>query len=164
MRRTYIDRVFEYYREKDDFSDLLTEDPGLRRGALGPQVNMNGKEGKMKAKKLLIVDDELNIRNNFFRFFSRRGFDVLTAPSAVEARELLIREHVDVVFLDLNMDEVGGDILYELLRAFHSKIKVVISSVYPVEEQKERIKDADAYFDKSDGQDVLLGMVSALVN
>jgi hypothetical protein len=40
----------------------------------------------------------------------------------------------------------------------------VVSSVYPIEEQKERIKDADAYFDKSDGQDVLLGMVSALVN
>ena len=30
------------------------------------------------------------------------------------------------------------------------------------EEQKERIKDADAYFDKSDSQDSLLRIVSAL--
>jgi DNA-binding NarL/FixJ family response regulator len=89
---------------------------------------------------------------------------VLTAPNAMEANELLVREKVDVVFLDIKMAEVEGDVLFELLRTFHHSVKVVVSSVYPIEEQKERIKDADAYFDKSDGQDVLLGMVSALVN
>jgi DNA-binding response OmpR family regulator len=164
MRRTYIDRVFEYYQEKDDDFDGEMGEFSLKAGTAGPQININGKDGNMPVKKLLIVDDEANIRHNFFRFFSRRGFDVLTAPSAIEANELLVREKVDVVFLDLKMAEVEGDIFYELLRAFHQNVKVVVSSVYPIEEQKERVKDADAYFDKSDGQDVLLGMVSALVN
>jgi DNA-binding response OmpR family regulator len=164
MRRTYIDRIFEYYQQKDDGFDGEMGEFSPKAGSVGPMININGEGGDMPAKKLLIVDDESNIRNNFFRFFSRRGFDVLTAPSAMEANELLVREKVDVVFLDLNMAEVEGDIFYELIRAFHHNVKVVVSSVYPIEEQKERVKDADAYFDKSDGQDVLLGMVSALVN
>jgi CheY-like chemotaxis protein len=164
MMRTYIDRVFEYYQEKDDDFDGEMGEFSLKTGVTGLEMSLNGEGGKMPAKKLLIVDDEANIRHNFFRLFSRRGFDVLTAPGAIEANELLVREKVDVVFLDLKMNEVEGDIFYELLRAFHHNVKVVVSSVYPIEEQKERIKDADAYFDKSDGQDVLLGMVSALVN
>jgi DNA-binding NtrC family response regulator len=164
MKRTYIDRVFEYYQQKDDGFDLETSESVHEFNMFGAEVHSNQEGERMPTKKLLIVDDESSIRNNFFRFFSRRGFDVLTAPSAIEANELLVREKVDIVFLDLKMAEVEGDILFEVLRAFHRNIKIVISSVYPIEEQKERIKDADAYFDKSDGQDVLLGMVSTLVN
>jgi DNA-binding response OmpR family regulator len=164
MRRTYIDRIFEYYQKKDDGFDGEPGEFSPKVGSSEPGININGEDGHMPTKKLLIVDDESNIRNNFFRFFSRRGFDVLTAPTAIEANELLVREKVDVVFLDLKMAEVEGDIFYELIRTFHRNVKVVVSSVYPIEEQKERVKDADAYFDKSDGQDVLLGMVSALVN
>ena len=164
MRRTYIDRIFEYYRQKEDDFDLEMSESGCMNNTFGPEVNINGEGNKMATKRLLIVDDESSIRNNLFRLFSRRGFDVLTAPNAVEANELLVREKVDIVFLDIRMDEVDGDVLFELLRAFHRNVKVVVSSVYPIEEQKERIKDADAYYDKSDGQDVLLGMVSALVN
>jgi|GEM_PF-1619704 len=164
MRRTYIDRVFEYYQQKDDDLDLEMSDSGFMTNAGGEEVQTNTEGGEMATKRLLIIDDESSIRNYFFRLFSRHGFDVLTAPNAMEANELLVREKVDVVFLDIKMDEVEGDVLFELLRAFHHNVKVVVSSVYPIEEQKERIKDADAYFDKSDGQDVLLGMVSALVN
>ncbi|MEI7999433.1 MAG: hypothetical protein WCH62_08015, partial [Candidatus Omnitrophota bacterium] len=42
-----------------------------------------------------------------------------------------------------------------------NEAKVVVSSVYPVDEQKERIIDADAYFDKSDGINVLLQTISS---
>jgi CheY-like chemotaxis protein len=164
MRRTYIDRVFEYYRQKDDDIDFDISDSGYMSSTVGAEVKTTGEGREMANKKLLIIDDESSIRNYFFRLFSRHGFDVLTAPNAMEANELLVREKVDVVFLDIKMDGVEGDVLFELLRAFHHNVKVVVSSVYPIEEQKERIKDADAYFDKSDGQDVLLGMVSALVN
>jgi len=143
MRRTYIDRVFEYYQDKDDEPRLPFEGAGLR--------------------SLLVVDDEENIRNMYRRIFARRGFDVLTAAEAMEARDLLVHRHVDIIFLDIKMAEVEGDVLFELVRAFHPYVKVVVSSVYPLEEQRERIKHADAYFDKSDSQDALLQIVSGLL-
>lgn len=142
MYKTYVDRVFEYYQEHD--YDHL------------------GLEGGFAARRVMVVDDEASIRDMYRRVFSRRGFEVLTAASAVEAKDILVREQVDILFLDINMVEVEGDILFELIRAFHQDVKVVVSSVYPLEEQKERIKGADAYFDKSDGQDALLQLVAAL--
>jgi DNA-binding NtrC family response regulator len=143
MRRTYIDRVFEYYQDKDDQLRFPFDGAGLR--------------------SLMVVDDEENIRNMYRRIFIRRGFDVLTASNAMEAKDLLVHNHVDIIFLDIKMAEVEGDILFELIRAFHPHVKVVVSSVYPLEEQRERIKDADAYFDKSDSQDALLQIVSTLL-
>ena len=143
MQRTYIDRVFEYYQEKDDEPRFPFEGSGLR--------------------SLLVVDDEESIRNMYYRIFSRRGFDVLRAANAMEAKDILVHKHVDILFLDIKMAEVEGDILFELIRTFHPHVKVVVSSVYPLEEQKERIKDADAYFDKSDSQDTLLQIISTLL-
>lgn len=143
MQRTYIDRVFEYYQEKDDEQRFPFEGGGLR--------------------SLLVVDDEESIRNMYYRIFTRRGFDVLRAANAMEAKDILVHKHVDILFLDIKMAEVEGDILFELIRAFHQNVKVVVSSVYPLEEQKERIKDADAYFDKSDSQDTLLQIISTLL-
>ncbi len=58
---------------------------------------------------------------------------------------------------------MGADLI-ELIRSFHHNIKVIVSSVYPIDEQKERVRDADAYFDKSVGIDVLMEIVSSLLD
>ena len=49
------------------------------------------------------------------------------------------------------------------LKRGHQQVKVIVTSVYPLEEQRERIRNADAYFDKSDSHDVLLKLVSNLM-
>ena len=121
---------------------------------------------KVKAaanKRLLVVDDEAKIRETYRRIFSRAGFDVMTAASAVEANGLLVQEKVDLALLDINMAEVAGPHLFEVMRAFHNDVKVVVSSVYPLDEQMDMIKEADAYFDKSDGVETLMRIVTSLV-
>ncbi len=110
-------------------------------------------------KTILVVDDQKNIRNVYGRLLSRAGFDIVLASNAVEAKELLVQKDVDLVLLDINMAEVDGTVLFDLIRAFHKEVKVVVSSVYPLEEQKQRIEKADDYYDKSEGLDVLLSKV-----
>ncbi|MBF0331122.1 MAG: response regulator [Candidatus Omnitrophica bacterium] len=164
MRRTYIDRVFEYYQQKDEEVGHWDEDVvGSMSEYPWPQRVDSLGEPQMFTRRILVVDDEANIRNMYYRIFTRRGFQVLTASNAMEAKDMLVREHIDIVFLDIKMAEVEGDILFELVRAFHQNVKIVVSSVYPLEEQMERIKGADAYFDKSDSQDVLFRTVSSLI-
>lgn len=143
MRRNYIETILDYLEQQ--------EEPVPRP--------MDG----LFLPRLLVVDDEASIRNMYYRIFSRRGFDVLTAANAMAANDILVHQHVDIIFLDINMAEVHGDDLFELIRAFHTNVKVLVASVYPLEEQKERIKDADAYFDKSDSQESLLEIVSTLM-
>jgi DNA-binding NtrC family response regulator len=118
---------------------------------------------KISSKRLLVIDDEARIRDTYRRLFWHYGFEVLTASNATEANDLLVRNKFDIVLLDIKMAEVDGSVFFGIIRTFHKNVKVVVSSVYSIDEQKEKIQDADAYFDKSDGKDVLLGIISSLL-
>lgn len=143
MNQTHMERLPEFYQQKNN--DLLWD-----------EIN------QISTQRLLVIDDEAHIRDAYKRLFKHYGFNVLTASNATQANEMLVQNKIDIVLLDIKMAEVDGSILFGLIRTFHRNIKVVVSSVYSVDEQKERIEGADAYFDKSDGKDTLLGIIASL--
>jgi DNA-binding response OmpR family regulator len=114
-------------------------------------------------KTILVVDDEERIRNVYVKILEREGFHMLSAATANDATELLLRNPVDLILLDINMIEVDGSILYEIAQTFHKNTKVIVSSVYPLEDQKTLIKDAADYYDKSDSIKVLIQKVNAIM-
>ena len=59
-------------------------------------------------KKILIVDDELPVRELFKDFFSASGYRVLTAEGAENALEILRDEEIDLIFLDLRLFGTNG--------------------------------------------------------
>jgi two-component system response regulator (stage 0 sporulation protein F) len=84
--------------------------------------------------KLLIVDDELDVREFARNFFRKRGFDVSIACAGREALELVDSEHPDLILLDIRMGEMSGvDVLREL-RQRNNGVKVVMVS--GIEEDK----------------------------
>ena len=111
---------------------------------------------------MLIIDDEVRIREMYRQIFDSIGYDVVTAGNAPDALNSLARNKFDVVLLDINMPKVDGSILFEAMKVSHKDVKVVVSSVYSIHEQQERIKDADGYFDKFDSKDVLISLVTSL--
>lgn len=66
-----------------------------------------------KTATLLFVDDEPNILNSLQRLFQPLGYRTLTAPSGVDALELLEHEHVDLIMSDMRMPEMDGAALLE---------------------------------------------------
>jgi len=114
---------------------------------------------------ILVVDDEDRIRSIYKSLFERKGFKVIDASNIVDARKYLKTVQIDLILLDINMGELDGDILYEVARCFHQNIKIIVSSVYPVEDQRKLMPDALDYFDKSEGNRTLVQKVErALVN
>lgn len=105
---------------------------------------------------ILIVEDEDRIRQVFKQWLIHEGYNVSEAPDAQTARQRLWSEPVDLVLLDLKMPDVTGQELYTLIRTFHKKVKVMTASVYPVEQQRQMIEDADDYYDKADGHKSLM--------
>ena len=116
----------------------------------------------MLTKQMLIIDDEVKIREMYRQIFDSIGYDVVTAGNALDALSFLARNKFDVVLLDINMPKVDGSILFEAMKVSHKDVKVVVSSVYSIQEQQERIKGADGYFDKSDSKDVLVSLITSL--
>ena len=58
--------------------------------------------------RVLIVDDELAIRDGLGRKLRREGFDVSLAGSGLEGLKLFHVEHPDLVILDIVMPEMDG--------------------------------------------------------
>lgn len=112
---------------------------------------------------ILIVDDEERIRSVFVKIMQREGFHVLEAGSAGEAYDMLLENPVDLILLDINMADVDGTVLYEIARIFCEKSKIIVTSVYPLEDQKKLIPGAADYYDKSDSLRVLIRKVNRLM-
>ena len=114
-------------------------------------------------KTILIVDDEKKIRNMYTHLFSKEGFKVIAASNAMDANDILLKERVDIMLLDINMPELDGGVLGEITDAFHKRTKVIVSSVYPVDDQKQVVKGAAGYYDKSDSSSILLDKIKELL-
>ena len=115
-------------------------------------------------KKILIIYDEQRIGQSYARLLSEEGFEAKYASGAKEATNLLIREPFDLVLLDINMPEVDGRAMYEVIREYDRHMKVIVSSVYPIEDQVQSILGASAYHNKSQGVDILVAKIKEVLD
>ncbi len=61
-----------------------------------------------EVRRILICDDEPDVREMVGEYLERRGFEVVTAANAEELRTRLGAERFDAVVLDINMPEEDG--------------------------------------------------------
>lgn len=59
-------------------------------------------------EKILVVDDELSIRDLFEETFSEAGYNVRLAENGEQALNILKEERIDVIFLDLRLFGMNG--------------------------------------------------------
>jgi CheY-like chemotaxis protein len=68
-------------------------------------------------KRILVVDDDDNLRELMATVLSQDGRVVDTARDGIEALELLNQNRYDLIVSDLRMPGLNGPALYEALRA-----------------------------------------------
>lgn len=79
---------------------------------------------------MLLVDDEPDLVESVVMALEDHC-DVLTAPNGAAALELLVREPVDAVILDLMMPVMTGQELIRELRARAIDVPVIVASASP---------------------------------
>jgi two-component system, OmpR family, response regulator len=79
-------------------------------------------------QRLLVVDDDIDIRTLLAEQLSKAGFAVSTAGNGAEMRRALEREHVDLVVLDLNLPREDGLTLCRDLRARSSTPVIMLTA------------------------------------
>jgi CheY-like chemotaxis protein len=62
----------------------------------------------MSPGKVLVVDDEPEVRQVLIEFLSGRGYDVIPASRGAEAVALVQSEKPDLVLLDVSMPDMDG--------------------------------------------------------
>lgn len=95
----------------------------------------------MESPKILIVDDEANVRFILERALSKSGYDVDSAADGKEAIEKISKTAYDLLLLDLEMRPVGG---MEVLNAVHSldpdMIVIILTAHSTVESAVKALK------------------------
>jgi CheY-like chemotaxis protein len=67
-------------------------------------------------KRILVVDDDDNLRELLAAILSQEGRVVDTARNGIDALALLNNNHYDLILSDLSMPGLDGPSLYEFLR------------------------------------------------
>ena len=66
--------------------------------------------------KILVVDDEEDVRRLLLMIFKDAGYQVFSAVNGKEAVEIARREHPDLIFLDILMPVMDGFVACQILK------------------------------------------------
>jgi DNA-binding response OmpR family regulator len=112
--------------------------------------------------RVLVVDDESDIRGLVRELLERAGYDVLEAPDGNEGLRLFYAEHPDVVVLDVSMPGLTGWEVLERIREM-SDAPVIMLTARAEELDKVRglRAGADDYMTKPFGRQELLARIDA---
>lgn len=80
---------------------------------------------------LLVVDDELLIRDLLYDFFTGQGWSIAVAENGEKALQVMKNKPIDIVLTDVRMPEMDGMNLVSELRQHHPEIPVVIMTGFP---------------------------------
>ena len=114
--------------------------------------------------KVLIVEDEQNIKNFMSTILAANGFDTLMAGSAKEALSMISSHCPDLIILDLGLPDMDGMEVLKQVRAW-SSVPVIVVSARTHEGDKVAALDlgADDYIEKPFGTSELLARIRTVL-
>jgi len=100
----------------------------------------------LRGLRVLVVDDEEDVRNYVATVFRSSGVEVRCASSASEAMDVLGEWAADVVLTDLGMPRADGfDLLHWIRESRFERVRrlpVVALTAFAMNEDRERVSDA----------------------
>ena len=114
-------------------------------------------------KKIMVVDDEENIRELYKEEFVEMGYDVATVNDGIQALAAMDTAKFDLVTLDMRMEEMDGIETLRKIKEKDSSLPVIICTAY--EEYKHDFGSwcSDAYVVKSSDLSLLRDTVKKIL-
>ncbi|WP_391204532.1 response regulator transcription factor [Psychrobacillus sp. L4] len=115
--------------------------------------------------KILVVEDETNIRKLMCAVLNQNGFETYGAEDGIEALNLMEKQHIDLVVLDLMMPNMDG---YELTRQLRLSwgnlpILMVTAKEEPKDKRRGFIVGTDDYMTKPVDEQEMILRIKALL-
>ncbi len=121
----------------------------------------------MEKKKILVVDDELDVQNILLFRLEINGYLVIAASDGEEGLERIRKDNPSLVLLDLMLPKINGFEVCRMLK-FDDKYKnmpiIILSALDKEEDRKKAMESgADAYFLKPFDLEELLTKIKSLL-
>lgn len=114
--------------------------------------------------KILVVEDDLDIRELLKNFLTEAGYDVETAGDGVGALSMFGRNGYDLILLDIMLPKIDGFAVCELIRK-QSEIPIIMLTALGGEQEQIRGLDlqVDDYITKPFSMPVLIRKIAAVL-
>ncbi len=111
----------------------------------------------MIEKKILVVDDDEDIRDGLKSLLTRQGYLVKVAEGSIEALNYIKKEEFPVIITDIKMPDIDGIKLCESIRDLNSWSVIIALSGYITEYEQKQITQCgfDGYISKPANSEVL---------
>jgi len=100
--------------------------------------------------RILIIDDEVQIRAMLRQVLERSGYDVSHAPDGKVGMKLHWKKPADLIITDIIMPKMGGGEAYDRMKEINPNVKVLLSSGYSIDGPAREIlkRGCDAFIQK----------------
>ena len=99
--------------------------------------------------RVMVVDDEQNLRLLYEKALRKDGYEVLSAASGEEALEMFRKEEPHLVILDIKMPGLDGVEVMSKMLSINNKLPVILNTAYASYQDNFTTWAADAYVVKS---------------
>jgi two-component system response regulator (stage 0 sporulation protein F) len=107
--------------------------------------------------RILLVDDEAQVRELLRKAFSAEGYDIVTVPSARQSLDLIFKEPYDLVMIDVRLSSgESGISALKQIKGFHKNLPVVVYSAAMTPELEGAARQAGATEVLAKGTDLAL--------
>jgi two-component system, sporulation sensor kinase A len=80
----------------------------------------------LNGKRVLVVDDEMHLREAIIFDLKRRGCEIFEASNGADALAIVKANAIDVVISDIRMPNGDGVFLLKEIRKYNSEIPIVL--------------------------------------
>lgn len=115
--------------------------------------------------RILVVDDDKNTRKYIEAVLTEENYTVLTATNGKEALDVMEREHIDLVILDIMMPEMDGYEFTKTLRDSNNNLPILMVSAkqLPKDKHKGFLVGTDDYMTKPFDEEELILRIKAVL-
>ena len=105
-----------------------------------------------RKKIILVVDDEKSMARALELKLGFEGFETRSAPDGQSALDIIEKEYIDLILLDLMMPRLDGFRFLEILKQRKNKVPLIVLTNLSQSEDEDRARalGAKEFFVKSD--------------
>ncbi len=115
--------------------------------------------------RILVVDDDKNIRFVMQEILDANGYITFTAKNSEEALDIIDKEHIDLAVVDIMMPNIDGYELTRMLREYNGDFPILMVSAKQLPQDRKRgfMAGIDDYMSKPIDPDEFILHVKALL-
>ena len=131
----------------------------IRKGEI---FTMNGD------KKVLVVDNDVKVRNVFSMYLKKEGFNVLETDNGLDALSIIEKEKIDLIILDIMLPDLSGYEVFKKIKSNKDTKNTTILILSAIDKDLERFEQcqakADLYIRKPISPKRLIKNVKEIIN